>query len=449
MRKGFLAASVVISALAASHVGIAGVTPEEAAKLKTTLTPVGAERAGNKDGTIPAWDGGYTKPIPGATGKKIDPDPFTEDKPLLRITAKNAAQYQDKLNEGSLALLKQYPETFRIDVYPTRRTYALQQWIYDNTFKNAANAKLTANGLSVEAAYGGIPFPIPKNGAEVMWNHTLHPRYEALDFGFKSWVGTSDGKRSLASRTENHQTVPYYYKNEQKNWDGRYLMTRLETIDPPFKAGELLVISDSVDPKNSRQAWQYLVGQRRVRRAPTVGWDTPDFVASGANYFDEVVGFYGPLDRYEWKLIGKREMYIPYNNNGFFNAKTDDAYAAHHLNPDKVRWELHRVWVVEGTLAPGKRHVVPKRRFYLDEDNWTVTLVDGYDAAGKLWRTSQVLSFIAPSIPLMNTDFTMVFNLQARTYAAIQSFNEEKFLFVNHRPLSHWSGDSLGSEGVR
>jgi len=104
------------------------------------------------------------------------------------------------------------------------------------------------------------------------------------------------------------------------------------------------VTHDSINVQEPREAWQYLVGQRRVRRAPTVGYDTPDFVASGANYFDEVHGFIGHPDRYDWKLVGKKEMYIPYNDNKFHAEKRDDAFVANHLNPDKVRWELHRVW---------------------------------------------------------------------------------------------------------
>ena len=57
MRK--LIAVMALSVLAANV--MAAVSPEEAAKLGTSLTPVGAEKAGNADGSIPAWTGGIPK----------------------------------------------------------------------------------------------------------------------------------------------------------------------------------------------------------------------------------------------------------------------------------------------------------------------------------------------------------------------------------------------------
>ncbi len=201
--------------------------------------------------------------------------------------------------------------------------------------------------------------------------------------------------------------------------------------------------------KQSRQAWQYLVGQRRVRRAPTVSYDTPDFVASGANYFDEVQGFFGALDRFQWKLIGKKEMLIPYNNNGFIGAKLDDAIGKHHLNPDVVRWEKHRVWVVEANVAAGKRHAVPKRKYYLDEDTWLISLVDGFDAEGKLWRTTQVTPFVVPSLPGTMMKTSTVFNLQANTMSVIQALNDEDFKIVPRKKETYFTGDAVAAEAAR
>ncbi|WP_156895494.1 DUF1329 domain-containing protein [Massilia putida] len=443
MHRVGLAAALCLS----SSMLYAAVGADEAAQLKTTLTPLGAERAGNKDGTIPAWQGGITKAV--AASGKLPADPFPNEKPVLQITAANMAQYADKLNDGTRALLKKYP-SYRIDVYPTHRTAAAPQWVYENTFKNATNAKLTQNGLSITGAYGGVPFPIPKSGIELYWNHTLHPRVASNQFGFRNIVGSADGRRTLASRSDNNNQFPYYFKDgSAEKWDKNYLLSRFMTTEPPFKAGESLVVRDSIDTANARAAWQYLVGQRRVRRAPTVGYDTPDFVASGANYFDEVIGFWGGPDRYEWKLIGKKEMYIPYNDNRFFNTPEKEAFVAFHTNPDKVRWELHRVWVVEATLAPGKRHAIPKRTFYFDEDTWAVAGIDGYDAEGKLWRTTQVFPFVVPEVPIVAADVVMVYNLQAGTVSCIQCLNDEYWKPVASRPDSFFTGDSLGADGVR
>lgn len=272
----------------------------------------------------------------------------------------------------------------------------------------------------------------------------------SIEYRFKNIVGNADGSHTLATRNEIAFQYPQYYKDATpQSWSGEYAMFRFNTLAPPFKAGESLVIRDSIDPKQPRQAWQYLVGQRRVRRAPTVSYDTPDFVASGANYFDEVQGFFGALDRFEWKLVGKREMLIPYNDNALIGADLDDAIAEYHLNPDHVRWERHRVWEVEAHVASGKRHAVPLRRYYLDEDTWLIALVDGYDAEGKLWRTTQVTPFVLPALPgtLMKT--ATVFNLQAKTMSVIQALNGEDFKIVPRKPETYFTGDAVAAESVR
>ncbi len=366
MFKHTLIAAVFATVFATSLSGFAAVTADEAAKLKSTLTPMGGEKAGNKDGSIPAWDGGYTKVPAGFKAGDKRADPFPNEKPTLKITANNASQHADKLSDGVQARMKKYPDSFNLEIYPTHRTASAPQWVYDNSFKNATKAKTTHNGVSLEGAYGGVAFPIPKDGAEVMWNHLLRWRGESVEIPFRVWVGATNGKHTMAVAAKDDHQFPYYYKDGsgEKGSDSEFLLLRQIQTEPSFKAGEQILLRDplALGEKN-RQAWQYLSGQRRVRRAPTIAFDTPDFVASGQNYFDEVFLFLGSLERYQWKLVGKKEIYVPYNNNRFLLAKTDEVLDAHHLKSDKMRWELHRVWVVEATLAPGKRHVVPKKRF--------------------------------------------------------------------------------------
>ena len=433
-----------------SNLSHSAVSADEAAALNKTLTPLGAEKAGNKDGSIPVWDGGMTKMPAGPKRGDIPADLFPGEKPLMQISSKNSAKYADKLSDGTKALLLKYPDSFRIDVYPTHRTAAASQWVYDNTLKNATNCKIVDNGASVEGCYGGIPFPIPKSGAEVIWNFLLRVEPESLSYAFRNIVGSSDGSHTMATRNEIWFQYPYYYKDgSAAKWMGEYLLERFNTTAPPFKAGESLVFRDSINPKEPRQAWQYLVGQRRVRRAPTVGYDTPDFVASGANYFDEVQGFLGDPGHFQWKIIGKQELYVPYNDNSLINAKLDDALGKSHYNPDKLRWELHRVWVVEANVAPGKRHAVPKRRFYFDEDTWIAVMIDGYDAEGKLWRTSQITPFVVPSVPATLIKPALVFNLQAGTMSGIQLLNDETYRIVPRKPEKFFTGDAVAADAAQ
>lgn len=445
-----LATMTALTGTALTGGALAATTADEAAKLKTTLTPLGAEKAGNADDSIPAWDGGLKDLAAGGPLGDIPGAIFPGEKPLFQVTAANAGQYDALLSDGTRALLKKFPDTFRLDVYPTHRTARAAQAVYDHTFANATNCQTTEGGLSLKGCIGGIPFPVPANGTEAMWNFLMRVEAPSIDYSFKNIVGNADGTHTLATRNQIAFQYPFYYPDATPDsFKGEYAMLRFNTLEPPFKAGESLVIRDSIDPADPRKAWQYLVGQRRVRRAPTVAYDTPDFVASGANYFDEVQGLFGAIDRYSWKLVGKKELLVPYNTNGFVGASAEDALAKFHLNPDKLRWEKHRVWVIEATVAEGKRHAVPKRTYYLDEDTWLITLMDGYDAEGKLWRTTQMTPFVVPAIPATVVKTATVFNLQANTFSVIQALNGETFKVVPPKPETYFTGDAVAAEGSR
>lgn len=383
----------VIVALTAPSCLIAKVSPEEAEKLKSTLTPFGAERAGNQEGTIPEWDGGLTGPPDGNnhTPGNRHANPYAGEKKLFSITADNMDEYADRLSEGQKKLLLQYPETYRLDVYPTHRSHAAPEWVYENTFKNATRAEASANGIDIGNAFGGIPFPIPENAAQIMWNHLLRWQSEGKKYDFRSYYIDQD-KIIEASGVKNDEKFPYYEKNktheEYTSDDFWYVV--LEYFAPPRRKGETLLVRDPLNRSESpRKAWQYLVGQRRVRRAPEIAYDSPLTSLSGIMTWDEVYLFNGGLDRYNWKLAGKTELYVPYNCYEIQKAmEPEEIFHPGHLNPEYLRWELHRVWKVEATLKEGSRHIYEKRVFYIDEDSWVLMLSDNYDAQGDLWRTN-------------------------------------------------------------
>ena len=447
-----------INALAAACCGAAvlagpalgGVTPQEAENLKSTLTPVGAERAGNKDGSIPAWNGGYTKVDPKWKPGEQRPDPFAAEKPLFSVTAANAAQYADKLSDGVRVLFEKNPD-FRIHVFPTHRTATVPDWVADNIFKNATRAKTTNNGLSVEGAYGGVPFPIPKDGFEAMWNHILAWKGEAAQDRTRTYTIT-EGKIVFTAETVTDNFWPYYQKggSPEAHKNGDYFWVRLSQTAPAYKAGEAIVARDPLDQVGKgRQAWQYLTGQRRVRKAPSIAYDGPDYITSGVANWDESYVFSGAMDRYDWKLVGKREMLIPYNNNRFALGKFDDVLGPRFLNPDYVRWESHRVWIVEATLAPGKRNVIPKRRFYLDEDTWLAVLADEWDANGKLWKLGYGIQILAPDMPGIIQRPWGTYNLQTGAYLVNTALNESNapYNLMKPWPESHFTPAALAGEG--
>lgn len=440
LKKPFFLISIA-SLLSAA---LAGANP-----LQDKLNPLGGERSGNADGSIPAWTG----TIGEVSSEKVGDIPvavYGSDQPLYKVNANNMADYADKLTPGTQALLKKYPDSFYLNVYPTRRTAIAPDWVYQKTAANLNNCTYSSSGNALSGCIGGIPFPDPKSGDEVIWNFLMHVESEAVEYGFKNLVVAADGTRSLATQNLNHMTYPYYYKEKAaSDWDGRYFLQRFETLAPAFKVGESLVIHDGINLEKPRKAWQYLVGQRRVRRAPMVAYDTPDFVASGANYFDEVEGFFGSPNRFNWKIVGKKEVLVPYNNNRLVTASVEEAMAQRHFNPELMRWELHRVWEIEATVAEGKRHAVPKRRFFFDEDSWILLLMDGYDAKGKLWRTTQVPPFVLPKIPALMLKTAMTINLDANTTSVVQSLNGEEYYVIDRREADFYTGEAVAADSIR
>jgi hypothetical protein len=437
--------ATLIAPLASAAVGL-----DEAARLKTELTPFGAEKAGNKEGSIPAWTGGYTTPIPGDKPGGRRGDPFKDEKPLYSITAKTVDQHADKLTDGTKAMLKKYPDSFRVDVYKTHRTAAAPQWVYDNTFKNATRAKV--NGEQVEGAYGGIPFPIPKSGAEVMWNHILRWRGTSWQFQTNMYQLTVDGKAVLTTDGVGDSMAPYYMPDGVPDkWNGDFWLVRVVNSGPPIRAGEAIVGRENLDYRKS-QSWVYLTGQRRVRKLPNPCCDTPTPAAAGVMSFDEIEVFMGRLEQFDWKLVGKREMIIPYNTNRLMQPTTDaEVLAAHHLAPNHMRWELHRVWIVEATLRDGRRHQAPRSRYYCDEDTWTCVLGDRWDAKGQLWKQLWANTFVAPDLPGVVIGSFGFSDLLAGTAFVADLYNQKKshYSIVQRHSDGSFTPDGLAAGGAR
>jgi len=369
----------------------AKITDEEASLLGQTLTPMGAEKAGNKDGTIPAWDGGITKPIAGYVKGEHHPDPYADDKLLFKIQQSNMGNYADKLSDGQKALLEANPDHY-FGVYPSHRSTAYPQNVYDAVRKNATTAELDDNGNGVVNTEIAIPFPVPENALEVLWNHIL--RYRGASLTRKSYAAAVDSKGNYVPVLSEDKAV-FNYAQGGENANELMAAVIQRTLAPARLAGGITLIKEAVNQaKSPRQAWAYNKGQRRVRRAPTFGYDAYQAGTDGLRTIDELDMFNGSPDRYDWKLIGKKELYIPFNNYKVHSAeiKIDALLQKRHLNPEFLRYELHRVWVIEAALKEGKRHIYNKRVFYIDEDSWQITIADSYDKRGQLWRVAEGFS---------------------------------------------------------
>ena len=430
----------------------AGVSPEEAARLDRDLTPMGAERAGNAAGTIPAWTGGIAEAPAGYAPGKHHPDPFAADAPLYTITAANADQYQAQLTAGNLALLKAYP-SYKIVVYPTHRSASYPQYIYDATRKTAVEAQLAPNANGVLNAVNGIPFPIPASAEEVLWNHLLRFRGVSAVRVISQAAPTRGGDYTLV-RFEEEFLFPYVQEGmTPEKLDNIVFFFKQAVVEPARLAGSILLVHETLDQiKEPRSAWIYNTGQRRVRRAPQVAYDGPGTAADGLRTSDQLDMFNGALDRYEWKLLGKREMIVPYNSYRLHSdqVKAKDILTPLHINQDLARYELHRVWVVEANVKPGTSHLYPRRTFYVDEDSWQILAVDQYDARGQLWRLSEAHCINYYDLPTFWSTLEVHTDLISGRYLAYGLDNENRMYQFNvKRSSQDYAPSSLRADGLR
>jgi hypothetical protein len=449
----FAPAVVLALAVTVTFALWAQVPPAQVARLGNDLTPMGAEKAGNADGSIPAWDGGIKTPPAGYKPGSHYVDPFAADKPLFTITAANMAQYASKLTPGQQALLKAYPKSYKMIVYPTRRSASFPQRIYDKTKANAASAKTVDNGYGVTGAINGIPFPIPQSGVEAIWNHLLRYRADSAARTIAQAAPTRGGSYSIVEFKDEFYMLYSMAGVTEAQLNNKILYFRQEVAAPARLAGGILLVHESQNQvKEPRGAWVYNPGQRRVRRAPNVAYDNPGTAADGMRTSDQLDMFNGAVDRYEWKLVGKREMYVPYNAYRLQDpaVKMKSILTPLHINQDLARYELHRVWVVDATLKPGERHLYKRRTFYIDEDSWQILAMDQYDNRDQLWRVSEAHAMNFYNVPAIWTALEVHTDLQAGRYLAMGMFSEYSAPeFGIKRTLEDYTPAALRREGVR
>lgn len=413
------------------------VTAEEAKQLGSKLTEFGAEKAGNADGSIPAYTGGLA-PVPGYDQKTMTTyiDPYKDEKPIYAVDAKNMAQYEGLLMEGTKALLKQYP-SYRLDVYPSHRSFRYPSWVLQNTVKNATTAKLVGEveGDALSGAdkgnlpYAGIPFPIPKTGYELLWNQTA--RYSAAvshNVGAGYLMDTAGNIINLPGASE-YFVHPWYDKNgklRSQTFDALFGFSATLT-SPPSSAG--IVFLNYYTPnaaEGGQRVWFYTPGQRRVRLAPEFSYDVPIASYGGVTVWDDIYGYLGRMDRFDFKIVGKKEMLVPYNSFGPTNTlAVKDILGPKHINPSAVRWEKHRIWVVDGKRKENARHVYSRRTFYIDEDCWCIVASEAYDNAGKLWRVSNYYTFPTYDTGGFNTETWSTNDLIKGNYFILNTGHKE------------------------
>lgn len=435
----------------------AAVSAEEAKQLGgATLTAWGAEKAGNKEGTIPAYTGERLAAPAGWDRKKQGYPDVWGEKPLFSITAQNADKYADKL-DGMIHIFKRYPN-YRMDVYPTHRTATFPKQYLDNTVKNASVCKGANDDQKLEGCYPGFPFPIPKTGRQAMWNKLMSNggNLQLRSDNLPTWVTPSNGVPVL--QTENYLTEQFpildpSQMDKPMTDSTPFFLARVDVVGPARAAGNKYIFEEKVDLNNGARAWAYIPGQRRVKLSPDLAYDTPSPLSGGTQLMDEGQGFFGALDRFDYKLVGKKEKFIMYNEGMMTDPRIcpDNKITANKNfpNPDCVRWELHRVWVVESKLKPEFRHAYKRRVFFWDEDTYAGS-IEGYDASGALYRLTNVIHYPIYEGGYANTS-SITSDLLTGGWSLQGSYGKEGAAFypTKPNPLNFFSAEALASEGIR
>lgn len=420
-------------------------------QLPPDLTPIGAERGASPDGRIPAWQGGLTSAQQRLERNGTPVDPYAGERPLYEITAQNYQHYEGQLTAGQIALLKRFPQTMKLPVYPTHRSVPISAPLAASAARNAAHAQLADQGNGLRGFTGAVAFPVPHNGLEVIWNHLTRNRNASYSLVSDSVTPVGNGRFTLMSARQEFarpdglpgagaDNILYYFT---------YRMTA-----PSRLAGDAMVVHETLDQvAEPRLSWIYSSSQRRVRRAPGIAYDTTGPGTGGLRTADSRDMFNGAPDRYDWQLVGKKLLHVPYNS--YRLASPDLRYSElirpGHVDPVPTRYELHRMWEVVATLKPGAQNIYGKRRYYVDEDTWAILEADLYDQQGKLWRTTGAHSFYHPGGEAAVNAMEATYDLKSGRYHVSGLINEQRMPYVFNLPtsLSYFSPGALRSFGVR
>lgn len=462
--KTIIVALAIGSSAVLASTASAAVSQKEAAQLGKNLTPFGAIKAGTKDGKVPPYTGGLKKSqIPSSykPGSGRYPNPFAGSKPLYTVTAQDMSKYSKYLTLGEKAALKAYPHKFLMHVYKSHRTDRYPKWVLKNTVKNATRAHMVGKvaGDGVAGAYGGIPFPIPHGklaGYQLLWNYYLRWQGVYVKSRWPIWYTDSNGHKNLTGFYWDY-VIPYYNPNAHKMHGWAYREMTFRYYAPASLVGTSSLQDFSMNySKHQKMTWVYNPGTRRVRIAPAYRYDTPVASVGGVYNYDQQDGYGGRPNQYHFKVLGREEKLIPYNDYKMCTLTTSKQMmkgrGGEMFNPNPARWEMHRVWVVQATLKKGKRNVYQKRRFYIDEDSYIMVEADVWDHSGNLVDVGWGYPFLTyGKTPSMQPCFASV-NMNQGTYLlAVQLGDPKSYMKVyGHMPdMQKFTPSSLQRSGVR
>ena len=348
------------------------------------------------------------------------PDPYLDDKILFTIDKSNYRKYADELlTPGQIEMFKTYSDTFKMHIYPSRRSCSVPPEVIKLTKQNA---KLTDEGEGVSGVIGSIPFPEPKEALHHVWNHIL--RYRGVNIYGSSpfYIINPDNSISYGA---GEAIAINYWNPFVKNEKGLQGMLMSKVTHPPRLADASVLVIESLNAKMTpRRAWVYNPGTRRVRRAPDIAYDYKPSSSQGITTTDQFDGFNGAKDRYEWTFVGQEKKLMPYNAYKLHETEIDKILKPFHIDQDYLRYELVNVNIVQADLKQDKRHILPHRTMYFDSDSHNMLVEETFD------DNREIMAY--REFPVINYyDQPMCLSVHSATY----DFDSRRYQLTNVRSI--------------
>ncbi len=369
--------------------------------------------------------------------KNSYPDPFHKDEILFTIDKSNYLEYADQLlTPGQIEMFNVYSDTFKMHVYPSRRSCAVPPEVNELT---SQNAELTDEGEGIIGIVGSIPFPNPSEALHHVWNHIL--RYRGVNIYGSSPFYIINPDSSITYGAGEAIAINYWnpFVDNKKGLQGM-LMSKV-THPPRLADASLLVIESLNALKTPRKAWVYNPGTRRVRRAPDIAYDYKPTANQGITTTDQFDGFNGAKDRYEWTFLGTKKKLMPYNAYKLHETDIDKYLTPYHIDQNYLRYELVNVNVIQADLRKNKRHILPHRTMYFDTDSHNMLVEETFDEENKIMAYRE--------FPIINYyDQPMCLSVHSATY----DFATRRYQLSNVRsidiPKIQWRLDEPHNENM-
>ena len=339
-------------------------------------------------------------------------DPFSDDPILFTITSENYKEFEEHiLTPGQIAMFETYPNSFKMNIYKSRRSCSVPQEVLDLTVDNAT---MTDEGEGIEGVVGSIPFPNPSEALHHVWNHILRYRGVDIEGGSPYYVVNPDSSRIMGAGKAIARNFWNPFLSNDKGLQG---MIMSKVTEPPRLSDAAVLVIESLNAfKTPRRAWVYNPGTRRVRRAPDIAYDNYNSFSQGLTTTDSFDGFNGAKDRYEWTNVGEQLRFMPYNAYKFHEAKVEEILTPFHVNQDFLRYELVRVNVVRADLKEDKRHILPHRVMYFDYDSHNMLAEDVFDGQLNIMRYRELPQINYYDEPMCNSIHSATYDLATRRY---------------------------------